>query len=124
MMSRAQTLVILGSAVIIVGLFLLAGPTLGEGNGFIIVFPFFFGSISPTIALAVGLAFFIAVFLVMRMTVSRVWNLPPQGDSSRSFVPIMGHCSVCGDPLPQNALFCPHCGSPTQTESKKKSLLE
>jgi hypothetical protein len=116
-MSKAQSLVMLGFAVIVVGILLLISPSLSGEGGFVFIFPFFFGSVNPLLALVIGFAFFFAVLLMMRSTLTKTEGMAPyQGGSSRLFMPITGRCPMCGGPLPENASFCPHCGSPMDTE--------
>jgi len=118
MMSRGQVLVMFGFVVIIVGLSLLVGFNLSGGDAFFFVFPFFYGSASPIIVMALGMTFMAVMILMMMLMVGRSRNLPrSQGGAGPTFVPIAGQCTVCGSPLPQNATFCPHCGSPTHIGS-------
>jgi hypothetical protein len=116
-MSKPQSLVVLGAAVIVVGLLLLINSSLSDTSGFVFIFPFFFGSMNPLQALAIGFAFFFIMFLMMRSMLTKADGMAPHQDaSSRLFVPITGRCPMCGRPLPENASFCPHCGSPMDTE--------
>ncbi len=92
---------------------MLAIPSLGSGSSFVVIFPFFFGSGSPILTIALGLTFFVAMIFVMTVVARRAWSSPlSQEEASRAFVPAMGQCTVCGSRLPEKALFCPHCGSP------------
>lgn len=114
-MSRGPLIVILGFAVLVVGLFLLAIPGLGSGSTFVFVFPFFFGSTSPLMAMMIGLAVFLLMVSVVVLMIRQVWNPPLlRGGKDHVFVPVTGDCPVCGSSLPENASFCPHCGSPIQ----------
>jgi hypothetical protein len=123
---RPEQLVISGFVVLVVGFFILALSTAGSGEGFVFVFPFFFfGSVDALVGLALVVVF-LTVFLVSARTSCR-GSLAEHEQvgtyETQRYVRLTDVCTFCEEAVPENATFCPSCGSPVPQRSARKDYL-
>ena len=125
-MKRPELLIIIGFVVLVVGFSILALSIVGSGEGFVFVFPFFFfGSVDAFVVLAV-LVVFLAVFLIsVRASCRSSLTEHEQVGTyeTQRYVRLTDVCAFCEEAVPENATFCPSCGSPVPQKSARKDYL-
>ena len=125
-MRRPELLIIVGFVVLLAGFFILAMSAVCSGEEFVFVFPFFFfGSVDAILGLAV-LVVFLAVFLIsVRASCRSSLTEHEQVGTyeTQRYVRLTDVCAFCEEAVPENATFCPSCGSPVPQNSARKDYL-
>jgi hypothetical protein len=86
---------------------------------------FFFGSVDAIVGLAV-LVVFLTVFLISARVSCRS-SLTEHEQigtyETQRYVRLTGICAFCEESVPENATFCPSCGSPVPQRSEGQDYL-
>jgi hypothetical protein len=120
-MELPEKLVIAGFILVTMGAAILGLIGLSEGNGFFVVFPFFFfGSTSGSMLLP-----FIAI-LILNLVIFGAflfWSRRLLGREQKEALALLieGECEFCGAPVPKDSKYCPACGNPTTNSEEKTS---
>ena len=82
----------------------------GSGGTFFI-FPFFFtGDLAPYLMIAT-----LFVMMMCFWWVNKNWEEDARFEKSfgqeQTFLRVGASCRFCGNPLPENAVYCPYCGN-------------
>ncbi|MHA2600651.1 MAG: zinc-ribbon domain-containing protein [Candidatus Thorarchaeota archaeon SMTZ1-83] len=125
-MRKPEILIIIGFVVLVIGFFILAFGTVGPGEGFVFVFPFFFfGNVDALVGLALFVVFLVVFLLSIRT--SSFGSMPPHQQvgtyETERYVRLTDICAFCEEAIPENATFCPSCGSPVPQRSARKDYL-
>ncbi len=105
---------------------MVALSTVGSGEGFVFVFPFFFfGNVDAFLGLAVIVVFLTAFLISIRAScVNSAFEREQLGTyETQRYVRLTGVCAFCEEAVPENATFCPSCGSPVPQRSARKDYL-
>ncbi|MFO7835473.1 MAG: zinc ribbon domain-containing protein [Candidatus Thorarchaeota archaeon] len=110
-MEFPEKLVITGFILVTLGIAILGLLGASEGNGFFVVFPFFFfGSTDDTAILPfiVMLVINVLIFGLLLCWGNRLWKQSREG--SECALLVEGKCRFCGSPIPKGSEYCPSCG--------------
>ncbi|MFX1483428.1 MAG: zinc ribbon domain-containing protein [Promethearchaeota archaeon] len=109
MRTRGLMLVFLGFIVLGMGMAVLAS----SGQGTFFIFPFFFFGESGLITSLglIGLLFLMVFFFWANSRYPEDVRFSKYHEPSRSYLRVGSQCKICGSPVPENAEFCPSCGS-------------